>query len=356
MPKSPEQLIEQATRHSAHVERLKSQEVAALRVLYEDMEKQVLGLLSQQKIQGWTRKQLNARLYSIRQVMSTNFNESVIPAINKSVRDLAVYEVGFEIKSLGKVVDFSFEAPAQDQVLSAIRTSPLSVRGPDNGKLLTGFIRDWTDAQVGRTVNTIRSGFAIGQTTPQVIARLRDEVGPINRRGLEALTRTALQHTATQAREQVWNRNKDIVKAVRWTSALDSRTSDICMALDGRTFDIDSGPRPPAHPNCRSTMVPELDERYKFLEEDATRRTRDPETGRVGRVDARETYYGWLKRQPPNVQDSIVGPARGKLLREGGLSSQRFAELQLNKNFKPITLTEMKKLEPVAFERAGVDV
>jgi hypothetical protein len=55
------------------------------------------------------------------------------------------------------------------------------------------------------------------------------------------------------------------------------------------------------------------------------------------------------------VQDSIIGPTRGKLLRKGGLSSQRFAELQLSKNYKPLTLDEMKKLEPVAFEKAGIE-
>ena len=354
MPKSPDQYIEQTTRHAAHVERLKSQEVKVVRDLYADMEDQILGKLSKQNVGAWTRKRMNSQLSGVRKIMRTKFDDDIIPAINKSIRDLATYEAEFEMKSLGKVADFNFEMPAQDQILSAIRTKPLSMRGPDGGKLLTSFMKDWTESQVSRTANTIRSGFAMGQTTPQLIARLRDEVGPINRRGLEALTRTSLQHCAVQAREQVWERNKDIVKKVKWLSTLDSRTSAQCQALSGQTFDIDSGPRPPAHPNCRSTVIAELDERFKLLDEGGTQRTRDPATGKVGYTDADETYYGWLSRQPAQVQDSIIGPTRGKLLREGGLSSQRFAELQLNKNFKPITLEEMRKLEPVAFERAGL--
>jgi len=37
------------------------------------------------------------------------------------------------------------------------------------------------------------------------------------------------------------------------------------------------------------------------------------------------------------------------------LTSKRFAELQLSKNFQPMTLAEMKAIEPIAFEKAGID-
>jgi hypothetical protein len=71
-------------------------------------------------------------------------------------------------------------------------------------------------------------------------------------------------------------------------------------------------------------------------------------------VPASQSYYAWLKTQPAAFQDSVIGPTRGALFRRGGLSAQRFAELQLGKNFKPIDLDAMRKLEPVAFERAGI--
>ena len=45
---------------------------------------------------------------------------------------------------------------------------------------------------------------------------------------------------------------------------------------------------------------------------------------------------------------------RGKLSREGGLTAERFAALQLDKNFKPLTLDQLKELEPLAFDRAGI--
>jgi hypothetical protein len=135
--------------------------------------------------------------------------------------------------------------------------------------------------------------------------------------------------------------------------------------MSDRVFPIDEGPRPPLHINCRSTTVAVLDDRYKFLDEGATQSARDPITGKVESVPAGQSYYGWLKTQPAAVQDSIIGPTRGKLLRDGGLSAQRFSELSLGKNFQPLTLygrdlpgggreMGMIDLEPTAFIKAGL--
>jgi hypothetical protein len=71
-------------------------------------------------------------------------------------------------------------------------------------------------------------------------------------------------------------------------------------------------------------------------------------------VRADQSYYEWLKQQPAAFQDKAIGPVRAKLFREGGLSIERFSELQLDRNFAPLTLAQMRALEPLAFERAGV--
>jgi hypothetical protein len=102
--------------------------------------------------------------------------------------------------------------------------------------------------------------------------------------------------------------------------------------------------------NCRSTIVPVLDERFAFLRKGATQQSQ------FGPVDAKLTYFEWLKQQPAAFQDAAIGKAKGQLLRNGGLSAQRFAELQLSRNFKPLTLLEMQRLEPLAFERAGIEI
>lgn len=66
------------------------------------------------------------------------------------------------------------------------------------------------------------------------------------------------------------------------------------------------------------------------------------------------SYYDWLKAQPKAFQDDAIGPARGKLFRDGGLSSKQFAKMSLDRNFEPLTLDEMKAKRPNVFEEAGL--
>jgi hypothetical protein len=103
--------------------------------------------------------------------------------------------------------------------------------------------------------------------------------------------------------------------------------------------------------NCRSTVVAVT--RFSALfAKDATRASIGDSGAQQVRADL--SYYDWLKQQPAAFQDKAIGPVRAKLFREGGLSIERFSELQLDRNFAPLTLAQMRALEPLAFERAGV--
>lgn len=126
----------------------------------------------------------------------------------------------------------------------------------------------------------------------------------------------------------------------------------VCASLDRREFAIDKGPRPPRHPNCRCTTVPVLKREFAFLSEGGTRASAGAGGGK--QVDAGLDYFEWLKLQPRSFIDVAIGPARAKLLLDGGLSAGRFAALQLDRRFEPLTLAEMKKIEPIAFARAGL--
>ena len=192
----------------------------------------------------------------------------------------------------------------------------------------------------------------------------RDGIIDATRRNGEMVVRTSMQHMAASARDAFVQANSDIITQVEWVSTLDSRTTAQCAALDGMLFPLDSGPRPPLHIGCRSSVVPVLANKYlrETLSEGRTRASKGENGG--AQVSANLTYFEWLKTQPAAFQDEAIGKTRGILLREGGLTSERFAELSLGKNFEPLTLygktvdgvyiPGMKDLEPVAFERAGL--
>tara|TARA_R110002012_G_scaffold74511_2_gene188858 strand:- start:5198 stop:6307 length:1110 start_codon:yes stop_codon:yes gene_type:complete len=364
MPESPEELTQIATRHQVYLEGLKTHEVKKSQKFLKDIDRIVSAKLAGKDITDYSKKRLDKLLKSVKadlKVVSGDYSNMVS---GESV-DIAKYERDFEIKSLGQVVAFDFVVPTSSQLKTAIFDNPLTMSGSDNGKLLKPFLRDVSDRSMQQITGIIQSGYYQGETTAQIIKNIKGTRsakftdGAIYRinRAMSVATRTAVQHAAVQAREQVWQDNKDIVKKVRWVSTLDGRTSSVCRSLDGTEYPLDKGLRPPAHPNCRSTVVAVLDSRFDALDKGATRKARSRNAqgeSVVKNVSANETYYSWLKKQPASFQASVIGNNRARLLRNGGMSAERFSELQLNSNFKEMTLADLNQLEPKAFEKANI--
>jgi len=356
-----EQLVEQSTRHQVYIERLKSGEANQFAAFLQQIDRSIRRRLADKDLTEFSRARLERLLVSVESDISAIFNKHW-DQLSGNLIDLASYEAGFEARSLDAVGAGAFEAviPASAQVWAAVTVAPLSVRGADGGKLLEPFIKDWSANEIKRVSGAIRQGYFEGMTTSRILQMVRgtrangfrDGILAITSRNAETVVRTAVQHVASIARQETWKENADIVKGVRWSSTLDSRTSQTCRSLDGRIFPVDKGPRPPIHPNCRSSTTAVLADKFAFLNDNATRFSRG-ENG-VEFIDANETYYSWLKRQPAEFQNQALGPARAKLLRDGGLSSERFAELNLGRQFKPLNLDEMRRIEPTAFERAGI--
>lgn len=363
MPSTPKELIDIHTRHISHNERLKSSNVKEYEKFLQQMSNSVKKRLSGTKpLTEYTLNHLNKLNANIEKDLR-DIGDKVYEKFKTQASELADYEAEFEIKSLNQIVEYSFTLPSTTQLNSAVFNTPLAqIEGVSRGKLLESFFKDFDDSMVSKIQGSIISGYYTGLTNNQIIQSIigtkrmnfRDGDFAKKWRHMEATVRTGLQHAANQARQETWRKNSDIIKGVMWLSTLDTRTSTICRSLDTKVYPVDSGPRPPAHVNCRSTTVAQLDDRFKILSEGRTRVARDPVTGEVYSVNANTSYYDWLKAEPPSIQDSIIGPKRGKLLREGGLSASRFAELQLGKNFEPLTLKQMKALESVAFQNAGV--
>lgn len=349
------QLFEQGVRHQVFLERLKTGEVNQYASFLKDIDKSIRSRLSGE-ITAFTRNRLERLIKAIESDLSAIYS-NYWDELRGNLIDLADYESGFEARSLDQALDnFESVIPSQSQVMAAVFSKPLSVRGADGGKLLEPFIKDWSNAEIKRFSGAVRQGFFEGQTTSQMLQTIRgtrankykDGLLAITNRDAEAVVRTAVQHVASIARQETWDKNPKIVKGVRWVSTLDGRTTQICRSLDGNVFPRDSGPRPPIHIRCRSTTIAELDGKFAFLKKGATRSSKD------GPVDADMSYYDWLKTQSTEFQSQAIGPIRAKLLRDGGLTAERFAELNLGKQFQPLTLNDMRKLEPLAFEKAGI--
>ena len=69
-----------------------------------------------------------------------------------------------------------------------------------------------------------------------------------------------------------------------------------------------------------------------------------------GAIPADVSYSQWIQKQSAARQDEIVGPARGKLMREGKLP---FDSLYTDRGVY-LTLDQLRERNAAAFKRAGV--
>lgn len=363
MPTTPPLLIEIASRHQYHLEGLKT----SVSNKYDKFLLSMAAIIDRRlnsDITEFNRKRLEKLLASITADLEDKYFK-YYQVWSEDIIDISQYEAEFEVKSLKQVIDNrDFSVPSKTQLKAAVFAKPLSsMAGPDKGKMLESFYRDWTNKTVKAVEGIIRAGFYSGRTTPQIVREIkgtpklkfRDGQLARGKKDIVILTRTAVQHAASQARNQTWEDNSDIVVGYRWISTLDSRTTLQCASLDGEVFKVGKGPLPPIHPGCRSTTAAALDSRFSVLGSTGTRKSRDEKGVVHDDVKSKTRHYQWLKEQPINFQNSAIGPTRAKLLRNGGLSAERFAELSLDKEmYKPRTLADMKALEPTAFEKAGI--
>ena len=350
-----DKLINTTTRHAVHIEGLKAGEVKRFENYLKAIDKDIRARLAVGELTAFSRGRLEQLLAAVDKSLAkifAGFEKEILGQLEL----FGDYEAEFEAKSIGNsIATIETVVPAAAQVRAAIYSQPLSVRGADGGKLLAPFVKDWTATERTRIIGAIRQGFFEGQPNATIVRSIRgtkannyaDGILSTTSRNAGAIVRTAVQHVASAARFETLSANSNVVTGYRWLSTLDSRTSSQCRSLDGMVFKIGKGPRPPIHIQCRSTVVAELDGRFDFLKEGQTRASKD---GQVADLD----YYDWLKTQSKGFQNDVLGPIRGKLFRNGGLSAEKFARMNLSRNFMPLTLKEMKKKEPLAFDLAGL--
>jgi SPP1 gp7 family putative phage head morphogenesis protein len=346
-----------ATRHQVLLERLKSQEVQDFVKIFAQMDlvtRQALNLSGVNRMGELTRKNLNELLRELREANQQVLNKGT-EQLFKRIDELAEYESGFEKRTLEQIGLKGIVVPSIDSVLLLIRQRPISA----TGQLLEPFIKDWSQNEVERVNLMTQQAYAQNWTLNDLIKGIRgtkangykDGLIETSRRNAETIARTGWQHVANTSRLATWNANSDVVSGYEFLATLDGKTTQVCRSLDGRKFKLNEGPIPPMHPRCRSTTIAEINPNLglDFLDKGATRSSLD------GYIDADITYYEWLKGQNPEFIKEAIGKSRSELFIKGGLTAEEFGRLNLGRNFQPLTLDEMRNLEPLAFKRAGLN-
>jgi SPP1 gp7 family putative phage head morphogenesis protein len=188
-----------------------------------------------------------------------------------------------------------------------------------NGEVVTKAFRGIAVDQAERFSQVVRQGLLTGEPTPAIAKRLigslqfGEEAKTVKQliaaggqatavadNQVIALIRTSINQVANTASQQVYEANQDITPRYRYVATLDTRTSAICRALDGKEFEYGKGPMPPQHFNCRSTTVPIIDPDILPPSTTATRASKD------GQVPIDTTYGKWLKDKMPGESNADV--------------------------------------------------
>lgn len=354
-------LIDSAIRLQVLLERVKAGETKQIDAFLRNVDKDLRERLTRGEITANQRARIDALLVEVHEMLVALYDRHSAAYLER-MAELSDDLAGIETKSLAAALQgVDVASPVASTLRVAVTAAPLSVRGPGGGMLLDRFVAKWGEADIERIEGTIRRGYFEGRTTEQVVRDLRgtkaanygDGVLAVNRRHARTVAHTALQHVAHVARAQTWKANEDVIKGYRWVSTLDSQTSNQCMALDGQIFEVGDGPMPPAHPNCRSTVVA-VSKTWRELGIDLDEIAPGTRASEGGQVSATLSYFDWLKTQSAEFQIEALGETRAQLFRDGGLSVVEFAKLQLGRNFEPLTLAQMRERAPLVFKRAGV--
>lgn len=264
---------------------------------------------------------------------------------------------------------------------------------PFEGRVMAEWVGTLQDNDIRRMYNAIQLGMVAGEPMDKITKRVvgsgtlkgSDGTTELTRRQVHAVTRTAVQHVANNARNAFFLENKDLVSLEQFVATLDSRTTPVCKARDGERYPLGKGPIPPLHYSCRSLRVavfnaellgfrPANPTTEKILvcefasqkglgsikDRDSLPRGTKGEYDKwaqkkvrelIGPIPAASTYQTWLTQQSRAFQEDVLGVAKSKLFRDGGLKLDKFVD----RNGNELTLKDLARKHAEAFTAAGLD-
>jgi SPP1 gp7 family putative phage head morphogenesis protein len=308
---------------------------------------------------------------------------------NEQLIALATTEPGFLANQLDTTspVVLDMAMPALAQLKSIVTSSPFE------GQTLKDWSASLAADDIRRMEAQIRLGMVAGEDSATIARRIvgsakllgKDGATQITRDKAAAITRTAVNFIANQARRAFILDNQEIFQQEMFVATLDDRTTMLCASLDGDLFDVGKGPVPPLHWNCRSTRVPVLEGNVvgqrpfkastekQMLKDFAKQQGIKPVASRdslprgmkgkydkfaqkavrdqTGQVPANTSYQQWLSTQSAAFQDDVLGQTKGQLFRNGGLTLKKFVAVDGSE----LSLSDLATKQASAFRAAGLD-
>lgn len=290
-----------------------------------------------------TKARLAKQLREINELIGEAYG-SISTKMLDELTQLGEIEAQWQIDSINNVatVEIMRAMPSPD-VLAKLASSTL-VTGSTIGDWLAKQEQDYA-FQISRAV---RAGLAQSETSQQIADRVRDASGVAQRHAF-ALSRTATQAIAIEARNETLKANSDVVKGKMSLAVLDGRTTLQCAVRDRAEYNLDNEPigknkQPyleiPRHFGCRSwwqALLKRWDEMGLPFDEfkPSTRASLD------GQIPREKTFNDMLDSKSAAWQDKYLGKGRAKLYREGKIT---LADM-VDGVGRELTISELKSID-----------
>lgn len=273
--------------------------------------------------------------------------QAVAAAVARSVRDSwGIPQLGALQQALTPFVEQQFDF-ARDIVVAAGGTlanpgaASVNVAATVNnavigGKTLSATLTEAFPALVAdRVERYIRLG--INQVSGEVLETLsyQDAVVTITERNVEAIIRTGVHEVGSAAQQAIYEFEADpawLEGKLTWTAVLDSSVCPVCVALDGKAYELgtpsayfDGRNKISPHPQCRCYLLP-----AKWRTDDMTapngeqvpaRRPADGDRGESA-VTFKKAASSWVKENPETAR-AIFGKRLGDRLVKGEIGFDR---------------------------------
>lgn len=379
-PTANEQIADQITTHSVNMLRveasLRNKVFAELKALQSEITSMIAAL--PEEATAFKRARLNALLEQTNKSINATY-DLIAQASGKSLSKIA----GLEQAKTNQILNNTFAVE-----VATVAQTPKQLEQMVNGQLVDGkFQKEWWDAQSkdlqDQFQRAMRTGVSKGEGIDALVRRVigtkaanyTDGIMLLPRYQAQALVRTSVQSTANQARINSFLANLDVIKGIQWRSTLDSRTTKICVALDGKQWALPSFepvghdiefPGPTAHWNCRSTqtaVTKSFDElskkggvkppgrpaqplddllRERLAEKGVSAKQIEAavEEKRLafdGEAAAPVSFDEFLKGKSNEFQDQLLGKQRAQLWREGKI---HLTDL-IDQSSRPLSIDEL---------------
>lgn len=134
---------------------------------------------------------------------------------------------------------------------------------PASGMIPDDYLQTVSDYSLNKLERTVNIDFVNNEDTNTLLNNIigtkdnnyKDGVLLAIERGQATVTNTMIQNITSILSTGIF---ATVFDKYIWISVIDSVTSDICRSRNLKVYTYSNGPRPPAHPRCRSKIVPFL--------------------------------------------------------------------------------------------------